>query len=102
MEDTPLSPDGCDAAREPEMAGPERNRGYLVREVRDRIEADRLDENSLQRYIIKRLRSTGTSHRTSRDRRQFSRYAFLLQPSVALDGNPARVLSEEVRFDYRL
>jgi hypothetical protein len=55
MTDTPLSPDGCNVAREPDMVGPERNRGYLVREVMDRIEADRLDDNSLPQHIIKRL-----------------------------------------------
>jgi hypothetical protein len=70
MEDTTPSPENHDAVPGPDTVGPERNHGDLVREVREvrhRIEADQLDENSLQRHIIKKLRSAGTVQRTSCD-----------------------------------
>jgi len=63
MADPSSSPDCHNAVPEPGMAGPDGNRGHLFREVRERIETDRLHERSLQRHIIERSRSAGTCQR---------------------------------------
>jgi hypothetical protein len=62
MEDTRVSPDGRDGAQEPGTGGPEKNCGQLVRDLRDRIEADLLEENILQRHIINMMQSAGTGN----------------------------------------
>jgi hypothetical protein len=67
MADIPLSPGGCDVEREPDMEWPDRDCGHLVREIRDRIEADRLYEHCLQQQIIKMLQSARTGQRISGD-----------------------------------
>ncbi|MFA5269402.1 MAG: hypothetical protein WC379_15650 [Methanoregula sp.] len=63
MADTPPSPDRHDAVPEPGRVCPERDLGGLVRDVRERIETDRLHEQSLQRHLIERSRSAGTCQR---------------------------------------
>ena len=65
MADPSLPADNDDGGSESDREWPDRYFWQIASEVGDRIEADRLRENSLQKRIVERLRSADTGHNTA-------------------------------------